>query len=78
MQLRNIPHNPLPIRCQCSLNLRLHKLLDLLRCTTDKCARLEQRIQVGDDGLEKGGATDAVDEVVGLAAFFDVVGCLVR
>lgn len=78
MQFRNLLDKTLLIRRQRSLNLRLHKLLNLLRRTTDKCARLQQGIEVGDDGLEKGRAADALDQVVGFALLFDVVWCLVR
>lgn len=61
MQLCNILNNPLPIRLKCSFNLRLHKLLNLLRRSANECTRLEQGIEVGDDRLEKGGAADALD-----------------
>lgn len=73
MQLRNLLDKTLLIRRQCSFDLRLDKLVNLLRRTTDKRARIQQRIEFGDDGLKERGATDALDEVVGFALFFDVV-----
>ena len=73
MQLRNFLNKTLLIRRQRSLNFCIHKLVNLLRRTTDKGARFEQGIEFSNDRLEKWCATDALDEVVGFALFFHVV-----
>lgn len=61
MQLRNILDKTLLIRFQCSFHLRLHKLLDLLRRTTDERTGLQQGIEFGNDGLKEWGAANTLD-----------------
>lgn len=53
------------------------ELLDLLRGTADEGAGVQESVQLGDDGVEEGGATDALDQIVVLALLLDVVGGLV-
>lgn len=53
------------------------ELLDLLRSTADEGAGIEKGVQLRDDGVEEGGAADALDQVVVLTLLLDVVGSLV-
>lgn len=78
MQLSNILNKILLIGFKRSLDLCRHKLLDLLWRTTNKGARIQERVKLADDGRKEFGAADTLNEVVGFSLFFDVVGCLVR
>jgi hypothetical protein len=53
------------------------ELLHLLGSAADEGAGIQEGIQLGDDGVEEGGAADALDQVVVLALLLDVVGGLV-
>lgn len=53
------------------------ELLDLLRSTADEGAGIEKGVQLRDNGVEEGGAADALDQVVVLTLLLDVVGSLV-
>lgn len=58
-------------------NLGSGELLNLLGRTADKGRGIEESVQLGEDGVEEGGAADAVEQVVVLAVLLDIVGGLV-
>lgn len=53
------------------------ELLDLLGGTADESRGVQEVVQLGENGVEEGGAADAVEQVVVLAVLLDVVGGLV-
>jgi hypothetical protein len=53
------------------------ELLNLLGSTANKGAGVEEGLELGNDGVEEGGAADTLDEVVVLTLLLDVVGSLV-
>jgi hypothetical protein len=53
------------------------ELLDLLGGTADEGGGVQEVVQLGENGVEEGGAADAVEQVVVLAVLLDVVGGLV-
>lgn len=65
------------VRLQRGSHLSRGELLHLLRGTADKSTGVEQAVQLREDGVEEGGAADALEQVVVLALLLDVVGGLV-
>lgn len=61
-----------------SSNLGGGELLNLLGGTSDESTGIEKGVQLGDDGVEEGGAADTVKQVVVLTLLLNVVGSLVR
>jgi hypothetical protein len=53
------------------------ELLDLLGSTADESRGVQEVVQLGENGVEEGGAADALEQVVVLAVLLDVVGGLV-
>lgn len=53
------------------------ELLDLLGSAANESAGVQESVQLGDDGLEEGGAADTLNQVVVLALLLDIVGSLV-
>jgi hypothetical protein len=60
-----------------SSHLGSGELLNLLGSTANKGAGVEKGLELGNDGVEEGGAADTLDEVVVLTLLLDVVGSLV-
>ena len=65
------------IKLQGLLDLRRDELLNLLRGTAHKGARVEEGFELTQDGAEELGAADALEQVVVLAVLLDIVGGLV-
>lgn len=53
------------------------ELLNLLGGTADESRGVQEGFQLGENGVEEGGAADALEQVVVLAELLDVVGGLV-
>ncbi len=66
------------VRLESLLDFSRSKLLNLLRGTTHKGARVEKGVELAEDGAEESSAADAVEKVVVLAVLLDIVGGLVR
>ena len=78
MQVRSLALGELRcVRLERSGHLRRGELLDLLRRATDEGLRIQQTVQLGQNGVEESGAADALEEVVVLAMLLDIVGGLV-
>ena len=60
------------------ITLRTAELLDLLGGTAGEGGRVEEGVELGEDGLEEGSGADALDEVVVLALELDGGRGLVR
>lgn len=65
------------VRLKRVLHFSRDELLDLLRSTAGKGARVEEGIQFAQDGAKEFSATNALQQVVVLAVLLDIVGCLV-
>lgn len=78
MQGRGLPlGNVRSVRLESGSHLGRGELLHLLRGAADESAGVEQAVQLGQNGVEEGGAADALEQVVVLALLLDVVGGLV-
>lgn len=53
------------------------ELLDLLGSAANEGASVQKSVELGDDGLEEGGAADTLNQIVVLALLLHVVGSLV-
>lgn len=79
MQSRGLPlGNVRSVRLEGGSHLGRGELLHLLWGAADESAGIEQAVQLGENGVEEGGAADSLEQVVILALLLDVVGGLVR
>lgn len=69
--------NARSVRLERGSNLGSRELLNLLRGAANEGTGVEKGLQLGDNGLEEGGAADALEQVVVLALLLDIVGGLV-
>lgn len=66
------------IRLKRLLDLRRRESLHLLRCPSNKCARVKERVQLAQDRREECAGPHSLQQIIALPLHLYIVRCLVR